>query len=72
MILLEDIVKRYDAGDNTVFALRGVTLTIEDGEFVAIIGASGSGKSTMMNILGWTNQATTGMKESCQDGGVFT
>jgi len=61
MIQLQDIVKRYDTGeDNVVFALRGVSLTIEDGEFVAIIGASGSGKSTMMNILGCLDLPTSG------------
>jgi putative ABC transport system ATP-binding protein len=60
MIQLTDIVKRYDAGDGAVFALRGVSLTIEDGEFVAIIGASGSGKSTMMNILGCLDLPTSG------------
>ena len=61
MIQLHDIVKRYDSGeDNVVYALRGVSLTIEDGEFVAIIGASGSGKSTMMNILGCLDQPTSG------------
>jgi len=61
MIQLNDIVKRYDTGeDNVVYALRGVSLTIEDGEFVAIIGSSGSGKSTMMNILGCLDQPTSG------------
>src|SRR6185436_14545048 len=61
MIQLQDIVKRYDTGeDNVVYALRGVSLTIDDGEFVAIIGSSGSGKSTMMNILGCLDQPTSG------------
>ena len=61
MIQLHDIVKRYDTGeDNVVYALRGVSLTIKDGEFVAIIGSSGSGKSTMMNILGCLDPPTTG------------
>ena len=60
MIQLTDIVKRYEAGESPVFALRGVSLTIEDGEFIAIIGASGSGKSTMMNILGCLDLPTSG------------
>ena len=54
MALIEarDLVKIYSMGDQTVHALRGVSLDVEEGEFVAMMGASGSGKSTFMNILG--------------------
>lgn len=52
MIVLREISKIYDSGDVQVHALRKITLTIERGEFVAIMGASGSGKSTLMNVLG--------------------
>lgn len=63
MIELEDITKVYDMGGEVLRALDGVTLTVERGEWLAIMGPSGCGKSTLLNILAGLQQATTGVVE---------
>jgi putative ABC transport system ATP-binding protein len=60
LIQVQDLVKVYSLGEVEVRALQGVSLSIDRGEFVAIMGASGSGKSTFMNILGFLDQPTSG------------
>jgi putative ABC transport system ATP-binding protein len=60
MIALESVSKTYARGTTTVPALRNVDLTVERGEFVAVVGASGSGKSTLLNIIGCLDQPSTG------------
>ncbi len=60
VIRVEDLEKTYRMGDVEVPALRGINLTIQRGEFVAVMGSSGSGKSTFMNILGCLDRPTAG------------
>jgi putative ABC transport system ATP-binding protein len=60
VIELDAVTKTYSVGDIAVHALRGITATVQRGEYVAIMGQSGTGKSTLMNILGCLDTATTG------------
>lgn len=60
LVEVKDVYKIYNPGENEVRALDGVSLTVDEGEFVAIIGQSGSGKSTFMNMLGLLDECTSG------------
>ena len=60
MIEMQDIVKQYTLGGETIYALGHVSLRVEKGEYVTIIGPSGSGKSTLMNLIGCLDTADSG------------
>lgn len=60
LIQLNDIVKTYQNGDQELRVLKGIDLTVREGEFLAIMGPSGSGKSTLMNIIGLLDRPTSG------------
>ena len=60
IIAVEDATRRYVMGEAVLSALDGVTLTIEEGEFVAIVGRSGSGKTTLLNMMGGLDRPTGG------------
>src|SRR5215210_8408101 len=60
LIAMTELTRVYDLGPQKIFALNGVNLTIEPGEYVAIMGPSGSGKSTLMNIIGCLDTPSSG------------
>jgi len=60
MLEVKEVTKSFGSGDSAVTAVRGVTISVGDGEFAAIVGRSGSGKSTLMNLLGGLEQPTSG------------
>src|ERR1700686_3813813 len=63
LIAISNLTKQYKSGDEVVEALRGLDITIEAGEFITIMGQSGSGKSPLLSVLGGMNHPTTGEVE---------
>ncbi|MDR2993605.1 MAG: ATP-binding cassette domain-containing protein, partial [Bacillus cereus] len=60
IVRIENVVKSYGEGNSSIDALKGINLTIHQGEFVSIVGASGSGKSTLLHILGGLDRPSSG------------
>lgn len=60
IVEVQNVKKSYRMGEGQLWALKGVTFTIEEGEFVALVGRSGSGKTTLLNLLGGLDQPTSG------------
>lgn len=60
MIVLENVVKDYVNKEQVTHALRGINLTVKEGEFIAVAGTSGSGKTTLLNIIGGMDNLTSG------------
>lgn len=60
LLKVENLVKKYENGNNTVIALNGINLEVNTGDFISIIGASGSGKSTLLHMLGTVDKPTSG------------
>ncbi|GAW92622.1 ABC transporter ATP-binding protein [Calderihabitans maritimus] len=63
LLKLQEITRQYKSGQIRVNALKGISLTVEEGEFVSIMGPSGSGKSTLLNIIGCLDRPTSGTYE---------
>ena len=63
MLIIQDLHKSYDTGKSKLHVLKGINLTIEEGEFVSIMGSSGSGKSTLLNIIGILDEKDSGIYE---------
>ena len=61
MVVIKDLHKSYDTGKSKLHVLKGINLTIEEGEFVSIMGSSGSGKSTLLNIIGILDEKDSGV-----------
>ena len=72
LIRVRDIHRFYDLGETRVHALRGVSVEVQAGEFLAIMGASGSGKSTFMNLLGCLDRPSSGCYWLEGDGCIHT